>query len=56
MAVKRRGSEILNFVFNFVVCQNLVHLGDSECLLCVHNVVYVCIMWYVCHKVVLCML
>ena len=60
---KRRGSEIFNFVFNFVVCQNLVYLGDSECLLCVHNMVCVCvhnvacvcIMWYVCHKVVLCL-
>ena len=47
---KRRESEIFNFVFNFVVCQNLVYLGDSECLLCVHNMVCVCVcvMWYVC--------
>ena len=45
---KRRGSEIFNFVFNFVVFWNCVCLHDSDCLLCVHNVVCVCVMWYVC--------
>ena len=41
---KRRGSEI----FNFVVCRNLVCLGDLECLFCVHNVVCVCMRNVVC--------
>ena len=46
MKAKGRGFEF----FNFDVCQNCVHLGDLECLLCVHNVVCVCvcIIWYVC--------
>ena len=46
---KRRGSEIFNFVFN-LVCRNFLQLGDSECLLFVHNMVWlcVCVMWYVC--------
>ena len=56
VVAKSRGSEIFNFIFNFVLCRNLVHLGDLECLLCVHKMVCVFIMWYVCHKVVLCML
>ena len=30
MKAKRRGFKI----FNFVVCQNLVHLGDLECVMC----------------------
>ena len=43
---KRRGSEIFNFVFNFIMCWNFVCLGDLECLLCVHNVVdYVCVLY-----------
>ena len=45
---KRRGSEIFNFVFNFVVYWNLVHLGDSEWLLCVSNMVCVCVHNVVC--------
>ena len=40
LKAKRRGSEM----FNFVVCQNLVH------------VCYVCIMWYVCVHNVVCVL
>ena len=30
------------------MCQTVVHLCDLECLLCVHDVVCVCVMLYVC--------
>ena len=30
------------------MCRTVAHLCDSECLLCMHDVVYVCLMLYVC--------